>query len=92
MVQPITIYNPRVLKCESVAGQNEAVDPTIPVTGMLTTDGLIGVCILSAALVMGQWRDINDFSVSALAGNLTVVAHAADYTASFYLIIWEDLT
>jgi hypothetical protein len=92
MVQPITIYNPRVLKCEIVAGQDETMDTTIPVTGMLQTDGLIGVCILSAALVMGQWRDINDFSVSAAAANLTVVAHAADYTGSFYLIIWQDLT
>jgi len=88
-----TIYpHTGLIKCEMVPGQDETMDTTIPVTGMLTTDGVIAVCILSAAFVMGQYRDPSDFDPHLLAGNMTVVAHAENTTGLYYLVFWQDLT
>ena len=94
MVGQLTIYpHSGTVKCEMVAGADETgAGVNIPVTGMLTTDGLYGVCMVTGANIMAQWRPLSDFSVSALAGNLTVVAHPVDTTGQTYLIIWQDLT
>jgi len=81
-----------LVKCEIVAGQNEGADTTIPVTGMLQTDAIIAVYMLSAAYVIGECRQPEDFSPALNAANITVVAHARDTTGLFYLIFWQDLT
>jgi len=85
----IQTYTAHRLHAEIVAGQNEGVDTTIPVAGIAIGDKVVAVCMLSAAYLVGEWRN-DDFS--AHTGDIHVEAHAQDTTGGFYLIVWEDLT
>ena len=79
-------------KMERVAGQDETGDTTIPVAGLAAGDELVGVLVFATAAAIATMvqRANADFTVGA--GNLTVVANAANNTGNIYLIIWNDLT
>lgn len=75
-----------------VAGQDETMDTTIPVSGMVVGDELYSVTVFTtaASIASRASRALTDFSVTA--GNLTVGANAANNTNNQYEIIWGDLT
>jgi hypothetical protein len=79
------------LKAELVAGQDETGDTTIPVTGSVAGDELVGVFVQDGTSGVLTQRALADFTGPA-TGNITVAANAANNTGNFYLIIWLDLT
>lgn len=78
------------VRSELVAGQDETGDTTIPVAGLAAGDDLIGVFVQNGTSGVLTQRANADFTVGA--GNLTVVANAANNAANFYLILWADRT
>lgn len=72
-----------------VAGQDETGDTTIPVTGFEVGDRIIFVAVMAstASVATITQRAAADFTAAA-AGNLTVVANAANNAANSYLIVW----
>ena len=85
----IQTYTGHRVHIQMVAGQDETMDTTITVAGIIATDGIIAVQMLSAAYAVGEFRE-NDFTAGA--GVINVVGHAVDTTGLFYLIIWEEIT
>lgn len=73
------------VKQRVVAGQAEAGDDTIPVTGIAAGDVLVSVIVFDTGVPSA--RALTDFTVSA--DTLTVVANAADNTGNQYLITWQ---
>lgn len=80
------------MKVSVVTGQDETMDTTIPVTGMVAGDELVAVLVFTteAAIATMAQRANADFTVGA--GVLTVGANAADNSDQQYLIFWLDLT
>lgn len=85
-------YRQGKLKLTLVAGQDETGDTTIPVSGMVVGDEVHSVTVFTtaASIASRAARAITDFTVTA--GNLTVVANAANNTNNQYEIIWSDKT
>jgi len=77
------------LKAEIVAGQNETVDDTVPVTGMVTGDRLVAVFMLTGGTTLANERRL-DFA--PVADNMTATNNKIDTTGKKYLIIWEDVS
>lgn len=81
-----------VSRCTLVAGQDEAADTTITVTGMVVGDEVSQVLVLTtaASIASAAARAITDFSVGA--GVINVLANPVDNTNNQYVIFWTDLT
>lgn len=77
-------------KVDLVAGQDETGDTTIPVTGLVEGDELVGVFVQDGTSGIWTERALADFTIGA--GVLNVGANAADNTANKYVIFWNDLT
>lgn len=77
-----------VFKSNVVPGQDETSDTTIPVTGMAVGDELVSVFVNTAGVL--SERALTDFNV--IAGNIDVVANAANNATNQYVITWIDKT
>lgn len=90
-VKPDALSGATLFNLVKVAGQDETGDATIPVTGAVAGDQLVQVFVEDGT--SGKWtqRAIADFTGPA-AGNITVVANAANNVANAYIIAWLDLT
>lgn len=80
------------VKVNLVAGQDETSDDTIPVTGMAVGDRIIAVLVLTTAASIATMAKKLDADVTAIAGNVQVLANKVNNAAQQYMIIWEDRT
>ena len=77
-----------LLKKAVVAGQDETMDNTIPVTGLGVGDELVSVTVWAA----GVPTDKTLADLSVIAGNVQVDANAANNAANKYEVLWVDHT
>lgn len=79
-------------KITVVDGQDETMDTTIPVTGMVAGDEIVGVLVYTtkASIATQALRAAADFTAGA--GVMNVVGNAANNTNNQYVIFWNDLT